>query len=91
MNSNDMRKKVNGSPYHQFSILEDNRDMYMHVYSMAINLLLIIEPTSYYKGVSSREPIRNAHHTFEENNSIKLQSRNFQIDSKSSIFNLRRQ
>ena len=43
MNSNDMRKKVNGSPYHQFSILEDNRDMYMHVYSMAINKLLIIE------------------------------------------------
>ena len=49
MNSNDMRKKVNGSPYHQFSILEDNRDMYMHVYSMAINKLLIIEQIQFYE------------------------------------------
>ena len=55
---------------------------------MAINVLLIIEPTFYYKGVSSREPTQNAEGGIY---STLFQSRNFQIDSISSIFNLRRQ
>ena len=60
MNSNDMRKKVNGSPYHQFSILEDNRDMYMHVYSMTSAGLLIIEPFILFihpKYLNSHSPV----------------------------------